>query len=118
MNKRTSGFTLIEVVVVIAILGIVAGIAAPRWIGYKRLAEERVCEANRNIVERLYTAFLLENDHVDSDFNQFLIENFDEVCPAGGVISYGDGKVKCSLHEDVSEDEETEEPSGDEVPWL
>lgn len=31
-------------------------------------------------------------------FNQFLIDNFDEICPASGVISYEYGKVKCSVH--------------------
>ncbi len=54
---------------------------------------------------------------MDSIFNQFLADNFDEVCPAGGVIRYEDGKVKCSVHEGVSESDE-DEPPGDEVPWL
>ena len=64
------------------------------------MAEERVCDANRKAVERMYSAFLVENDidHVDSIFNQFLIDNFDEICPASGVISYEDGKLKCSVH--------------------
>lgn len=54
---------------------------------------------------------------MDSIFNQFLIDNFDEICSASGVISYEDGKVKCSVHVDGNEGEEDEEP-GDEVPWL
>ena len=69
------------------------------------MAEEKVCDANRKAVERMYSAFLVENDidHVDSIFNQFLIDNFDEICPASGVISYEDGKVKCSVHDlDIS----------------
>ncbi len=46
------------------------------------MAEERVCDANLKTVERMYSAFLVENDidHVDSIFNQFLIDNFDEIC--------------------------------------
>ena len=69
------------------------------------MAEERVCDANRKAVERMYSAFLVENDidHVDSIFNQFLIDNFDEICPASDVISYEYGKVKCSVHDlDIS----------------
>lgn len=67
----------------------------------------------------MYTSYLVENDigHVDSIFNQFVIVNFDEVCPTGGVISYEGGKVKCSVHEDGSESDEDDLP-GDEVPWL
>jgi prepilin-type N-terminal cleavage/methylation domain-containing protein len=117
MNKKADGFTLIELIVVIAILGIIAAIGVPRLAGFRSMAEERVCSANCNTVERMYSAFLLGNDHEDSIFNQFLIENFDEVCPASGVISYEDEKVKCSVHGDGSESDE-DKPPEDEVPWL
>jgi uncharacterized Zn finger protein (UPF0148 family) len=53
----------------------------------------------------------------DRIFNQLLIEYFVESCPAGGVISFEDGKVKCSGHGSVSEGEEEEGP-GEEVPCL
>lgn len=103
---------------VIAILGIIAVVAVPRLAGFKSKAEESVCAANRKTVERMYSAFLVENDidHEDSIFNQFLIDNFDEICPAGGVITYEDGEVKCSVHGSGSEGED--EPPGGEAPWL
>lgn len=117
MHKKSGGFTLVEMIVVIAILGIIAAIAVPRLFGFKSMAEERVCNSNRKIVERMYTLFMVENEHEESVFNQFLLDNFDKICPASGVISYENGKVKCSVHGSESEGKEEEEP-GEEVPWL
>lgn len=72
---------LVGLIVVIAILGIIAAIAVPRLVDYKKLAIERVCESNRDTAECLYEVFLLDNDNESITFNQFLIENFDELCP-------------------------------------
>jgi prepilin-type N-terminal cleavage/methylation domain-containing protein len=118
MDKKSGGFTLIELVVVVAILAILAAVAVPRITGFKSMAEDSVCDANRKTLERMYSAFLVEKDidHEDSIFSQFLTEHFDEICPAGGIISYEDGEVKCSVHGSESEGEE--EGPGEEVPWL
>jgi prepilin-type N-terminal cleavage/methylation domain-containing protein len=120
MYKKSGGFTLIELIVVIAILSILATMAVPRLTGFKNVLENRMCYANRKTVERSYSAFLLVNDmdHTESIFNQFLIDNFDELCPAGGEMRYEDGKVKCSEHSGGSNDEDDEEDPGEEVPWL
>lgn len=75
-------------------------------------------KVNRNEVERLYTTFLLEKVHNDNTFNKFLIENFDKVCPAVGIITYEGENLKCSIYGNDSEDNETYELADDEAPWL
>lgn len=119
MDKKSEGFTLIELIVVIAILGILTTVSVPRLAGFRSMAEESVCAANVKSVERTYSTFLVKNniDYEDSIFNQFITDNFGEACPTGGVISFEDGKVKCSVHDGGSEGEEDEGP-GEEVPWL
>lgn len=118
--RRGLGFTLVEVIVV-AILGILVAIIIPRLSGYSSLAEERVCVANRKVVERGYSGFLMENglDHTELLFDQFLNSRFDSVCPVGGTIYYSDGVIDCDVHGGGEIPEvTTEEETTGEVPWL
>lgn len=104
------GFTLIEIVVVIGVLAVLAGVAVATFSGYVEMAREAVCKANCLGLERMYEGYLeLEGlEHSDVVFQQFLKEYGKEICPCRGEISYLDGKVRCSVHD---------EDEGD-VPFL
>ena len=119
MNEKSSGFILMESIVVIAILVIIVVVIASRLAGFISKAQEGVCATNLKSVEIMYTSFIDENDidHKDSIFNQFIINNFDKICPVGGFISYEYGKVKCSIHCSECDEYEEKEPV-DKVPWL
>ena len=121
MRMKANGFSLVEMIVVIAILGILGAVAIPRFSGVREMAKERVCEANRGAVERLYSAFLVENgvNHSDLIFDQFLFSHFDLICTTGGSVSRIDDEVGCSIHGGGEIPEvTTEEGTTGEVPWL
>lgn len=119
MDRKSNGFTLIELIAVIAIIGIIVTLVSPKLIGIIRTIEKRFCITNQKTVEKMYNTLLHENEYIFNNnvFNQYVIENFDEVCPSNGVISYLGGKVKCSLHEDESV-HDSDIPPSEEVPWL
>ena len=122
--RRKAGFTLIELIVVMAILGILAVLAIPRVGAYTARAERITCEVNRKQLEKHYGA-LVEMDGIEagpSSFTAFVLDFFagQAVCPKDGVISWNVGEVNCSVHDedDSSGGHEDEEGGGEEVPFL
>ena len=49
-NKVKKSFTLIELLIVVAIIGILAGVGIPMYNGYMDDAKKRVTEANHNVI--------------------------------------------------------------------
>lgn len=66
--KENKGFTLIELIIVIAVLGILGGIASARFMSATKEARKTTCITNRAEIERLFPIEkMLNSSLIDSD---------------------------------------------------
>ena len=113
--RKKDGFTLIELIVVIAILGILALFLVPSFIGYAQDAKKAVCDSNLTSINRAYQATLTklgsdeaeelltdvmnnkDNEYFSTmpkcpDVGDYLIEAYTTEM---GKTAY---RVKCTIH--------------------
>ena len=66
MSKKRKGFTLIELIVVVAILGILAAIAVPRFGGTQKIARVKAHNANVRTIESAVALYQADTGNLPS----------------------------------------------------
>jgi|GEM_PF-619183 len=103
MNKlrnKADGFTLLEIMVVIAIVGVLSSIAIPEYMNYRDKVYAANCLLLRKNIETLTQSHFFDNNVFTPDYIN------SEECPRGGVYTWVSdsievpdyGQVQCSLH--------------------
>ena len=89
IRSRRSGFTLVEIMIVVAIIGMLASIAVPNYIRSRTKAQESVCLNNLRQIEGAIQSWSLEMKKDEgqpvtySDIRGYLQRSV--VCPSGGT---------------------------------
>ncbi|NLX89758.1 MAG: prepilin-type N-terminal cleavage/methylation domain-containing protein [Syntrophomonadaceae bacterium] len=98
------GFTLVELMVVVVILGILVTIAVPLYNAQTEKTEKATCFANQRMIESAAVQYTLDNDDKEiTDVNKIeLLNDYFQgkapTCPSGEAYSIEGGKVACTEH--------------------
>ena len=70
LKTRPAGFTLIEVMIVIAITGVLASIAIPNYIKYREKAQIEVAITEIRFIEKEIANFVIDNRYLPDDLGE------------------------------------------------
>jgi type IV pilus assembly protein PilA len=95
MLRKQSGFSLIEVLVVVLVIGILAAIALPAFLGERSKGQDADAKSNaRNLVSSLESYYASERKYTGAQASQ-------EITRSGIQIGTGQGKAELTLDDDT-----------------
>jgi len=109
-TSRKAGFTLVEIMIVVAIIGLLAAIAIPNFIKARATSQQNACINNLRQIDGAINEWALETGQSNgatpsattvSAYIKLNANNTVPGCPAGGTYTYANvglnPQISCSL---------------------
>ena len=105
-TSRRSAFTLVEIMIVVAIIGLLAAIAIPNFIKAREASQKNACIANLKQIDGAKQTWALETKQVSSAtgtasdlYGPTLYIRDTPACPANGAYTIGivSAKPLCNI---------------------
>lgn len=93
-NKRTKGFTLVEIMIVVLIIGILLAIAVPNFLKARETSRTKTCIANLRQIESGKEQWAMENNQgatatpAQADLTPNYVKSWPG-CPSSGTYTIG-----------------------------
>ena len=91
-KAQKKGFTLVEIMIVVAIIGLLAAIGIPSFQKARKTSQTKACINNLRVIKGAKDQYLMDNSAnaiVEDGVKEYLDGGAFPTCPAGGAYVIG-----------------------------